>query len=91
MLIKIKDNEILEQHLDDLKRLTNSCSATKAVAIAASNYPSHLVKIAKQSKKIDELETKLNYLFSLLSNKFEVQNDINQFIKENFDINKKYE
>jgi hypothetical protein len=85
MLIKIKDNVVLEEHLEDLKNATCTGSASKAVAIAATNFIGHLETIAEQSRKIDKLECKLNGILSLLCEKQQINDHINSWISSEID------
>jgi hypothetical protein len=78
MLIKIIDNEALEQHLDDLKRITGTGSASKSVAIAASNFVSNLETIEKQSERIKELE---NVITRVLDNRSEIEDRERDIVK----------
>lgn len=82
MLIKIIDNIILEELIPQLKAATSSGTASKAVAIAASNYIYNLGLIAEQSREIDRLKCDLNGIVSLLADKQGIQNHINEFLDQ---------
>lgn len=79
MLIKILDNKILEEHLEDLKRYTRSNTASKAVAIAASNFVANTDLIEEQSDIIADLQEQLLNIKTLLSNKASIQSEIDSF------------
>jgi hypothetical protein len=80
MLIKIIDNLILESHLEDLKKITGTGSASKSVAIAASNYVASFETIRKQSNEIHSLNSKLTGIVSLLADKQGIQDHIDKFL-----------
>jgi hypothetical protein len=80
MLIKIIDNLILESHLEDLKNITGTGSASKSVSIAASNYLANLETIRKQSNEIHSLNSKLTGIVSLLADKQGIQDHIDKFL-----------
>jgi hypothetical protein len=86
MLIKIIDNLILESHLEDLKNITGTGSASKSVSIAASNYLANLETIRKQSNEIHSLNSKLTGIVSLLADKQGIQDHIDKFLIDEINL-----
>lgn len=82
MLIKIINDTILESNLDFLKSHFDVGSASKAVALGASIHQSNNETISEQSKRIEELEYRLETIVELLTNKKQVEQDINDFLAD---------